>query len=90
MHVVERHDNLHEEIDGLVLGKMLVLLRAGFDVVRQVAALAVVHHHAQLVLVHKVLVIAHDAGMVKATEHLDLLLRLFCAAETSGRTHKLP
>ena len=57
---------------------MLLVLGAVLDVLREVAALAVVHHDAQLVLVHKVLVVPHDAGVVEAAEHLDLLLRLFC------------
>ena len=76
MHVVEREEELDEPVKYLVLLEFVVRLRPLLDQLRQVASLAVGHHHAQRVLVHKVLVVAHDANMVEAREDTHLLLGL--------------
>ena len=70
-----------------MLRKGLLVLGPALDVLGQIAALAVVHHHAQLLLVHEMLVVAHDARVVQPTQDLDLLLSLLCEARV-GETKR--
>jgi hypothetical protein len=74
--VVEGEGHLDEEVEHHLLWEVLARRRVPPHHLRQVAAVAQVHHNVDRIVSHKMVTVLHDARVGEALQKLDLARRL--------------
>ena len=77
--------HLHEPVQNLVLGDQLLHLLLILDFLVHVAAVRVVHHDAQVLVVHETLSVGDDVGVSHGFQHFDLTRKKIRNLLRSGR-----